>query len=1206
MAESDSDEESEPTRTLRGSEKRCRATPATLDTRAGDQPNKDNVSPGKDEASDDATRSTTSLSKTLIKDEPPNNGGSGEDSGNEEPDVEQKVCIKSKAFQISPCCKDIDLKAIESEMKGLDRPIKKEEGANTLPHSYDGPRLQRMNLERKPPEVYTNKRLCDSPNEKHDPIVLLHKTPPDDKINCKYSSDPKSSSYDCFEDDIYEFREPEPFEIGEMRSRKEGRGSRGSLASPQDESEVEPKSGKKKPRPRRDIDSDASSETESESVISPKKICWDKEGISKLETTPNKNDFRLTSIKKEVDIDEQHPTIRETHATPSNVDVKSEMPCSVSSSVTPTNTAAVTTSGSAEIPSLPLANASVIRNNILSVPNVSCPLKTAARKEPTVLPKSMQPINATDIKVVKLDMSAAGSPLSKLSQGEVVGKVTSIACPRLDFNNTGANVSGSGITATRVVSAGSHILAQVLPPKQSRALAKLSKDAPPNTNTTPVSTTDPDESIAFGQAQQCSSPNPSPVGSIRAVNAHPMNLSTASGKTSNNEEENSAGAVLKAMSFIKRQQQIFPHLLNRPGGDNSASEAAKSCTGVAITNQVSPPSGLRASAVPTSVQPLTGSPPSGTAQHPQDMQHPLGAGTGTPAKDLRPFSPTQFGEPKLQSEHPPCQLSMEHVSNTGAYKAISSPPAQSSVGESIESVIQKAIQNTGQYSMNESFEENSLSDSGKSPDKKRKLVGRGKKKDVSEAFESDEVKLKTDLEKRNKKFKSESFFARSPKRENTKKHVGKRKDDEENCESKCDSDHDSSFIIEDNSKIQSDSTPVRSLRKKQRGASTPKLFEEQHKVSAEVDEEEQSKQMAESSDVMDTDAAEAETGFGDLLCEETIPPGSPMTQDTLVSDTEMSLVDASHYASNAVYNKQQLLHSQLSPLMATSPLLARGDQQQSQHAFARQGIHSSPEFNQLHHHFSNQQVSAAAPSSVIPSPGSVTTPSAPHTTVRWNNFQPGSLNHSGSPSPSSPPSPPHSQSNPQRRRGGDGGSTIFASQSANNIINNSFSGTNNAKGCLLSPSNLESASILANMRNNVNNALHNDRAVATTTTATAGGGDATATTTTNNKSDEGRKAASSTAGAGGSGTNPNNKGGSSSSSDRSNNATGGIKPTVDGGGSAAGGGTSAGGGTAGGGGTAAGGCPRNLAEDRGRLPPTNSPPTTPESMVSTPSDTPPR
>ena len=969
--------------------------------------------------------------------------------------VDDEKLYKPENF--SSCGKDIDLKAIESEMKGLDRPVKKEEdyssviAGNVPAHAYDGPRLQRLNLERKQqvPDVHTNKKLGESPNKKPEPGRIC-RTPD------RGGSDPNKSMYDGFEDDIYEFREPEPFEIGEMRSRKEGRGSRGSMASPQDESsDSEPRSGKKRSRVKREGDSDTS-ETEADPSVTPKKMNCNKEPGSSKDASPNKRDFRLTPIKNELDAEgfsvkdpSSAPSVSEIYSDNSSVPPTAP---SVTNNNPPQNSL-VSLVGGSTVLTVPIINPGALirgslQGSILPIvgplSQVKSQLICQQRKE-TILPKSMQPLNPTDIKVVKLDMSAAGSPLSKLSQGEVVGKVTSIVRPKLDLN-AGANVSLNLVAAGRLLGnsgSGSHIMAQVLPPKHSRALAKsCSKDTMPvKTAGLVTSVVSPSDSPATNRLQK-HSPNFATTGNCNTT----VPVSTPIENTINSPsplksvtEDKSTCGDPKVIPFIKRQQHIFPHLLNRPGGTHSdqLTDSLPCATGAAAHNQIPLPN---TSSSPTNLQ--TGN-------------NTVGASSPRTAYQDRKSSPLH----QCQVPHSPLAASVDKESSCtnnnepSNDKIVSSPSQQSSVGESIESVIQKARRkhdtSASQESPDESHE--NILDSYSSPNKKK--LGRGKKKEEHENSGADtEAKSKNDFDKRNKRLKTDTCtVAKSPKRDfSTKRKISERNEDDrgELNDADCET---CSIYGDGNIKTLDDSvsSPARSLRKKNRGSLMPKRVEVPQ-ITPETDEECASVEKDNTLLSADEDFDANETGLGELLCEETIPPGSPMASDQMIGEIDLAMVQSvteeqqySQTPGPVGYTKrQQTLHAQLSPLMTgSSALLARAD------SFVRHGLQSAQGYSQLHHHHFNNQA-------IMQTGGGLS--------ARWNNSyqssSPTNVSNRGSeqhlqphsPSQLSPPNHERGHANHPRSISG---STIFASQSNNLISNSAFNAKNRLLPNSINPNN---------------------------------------------------------------------------------------------------------------------------------------------------------
>lgn len=789
---------------------------------------------------------------------------------------EEKLDTDTGATNVQPnsCGKDIDLKAIESEMKGLDRPIKKEEdiiGVGVAAHAYDGPRLQRLNMEKKqsqskPQDIATTSdKPTEGSNTTASPAVPSNKS----EIGDDFTPEKVRFSSDCFED-IYEFKEPEPFEIGEMRARKEGRTSRGSLASPQDEGGGDtPKN--KRPKIKKEGDSDTG-DADSDSSMTPKKA-WEKDA--------RKDPVAKRILKTPVKKDEESGEAIADEVTPSKV--KADQVVSAGKTETDMNniaaaTATVLANANSGLPLPPSAAAAIV------VPQGAV-RKLPLQKKESGLPKPLHPINATDIKVVKLDMNAAGSPLSKLSQGEVVGKVTSIARPKLDLN---ISASTAATPALRPAG-GSHIMAQVLPPKQSRALAKpvLGKDSNIKRSSSPA-----ESLLAKG------------------------NLSCASAETDLSCPEEISKVDEKTDSimtpFMKRQQHIFPHLLNRPGNEGNPVEVSKPSVGK--QSQYAGETSL-AEAIKNlpsmSPEPASGSNKTSTS----------------PARTADVLS-----GPLTNNAEASCSK-VDSAQEDDDDKTKAAPSStQLSVGKSIESVIQKArLEQDAQPSHQQPNA--SDVDTPNSVEKKRKLYSKGKKRESMDGVDMFDAECKTPAKKL--KIDGGGSPLRSSKKElSGKKPVGKRKEEEE-LDDKSDGDEHGADKL-----LASDSTPTRSLRKKAK--LTPSRRSES-RVNTDVDEEDDDSEDRSSSinDAGDsTDTTEGETGVGELLCDETIPPGSPVNQDHPLMESEMSMAEVQQYPNlvpvvqGSTFTKRHQ-HRHLPEYMTSNLVPAHEN-----HNFVRQGSYS--------------------------------------------------------------------------------------------------------------------------------------------------------------------------------------------------------------------------------------------------------------------------
>ena len=270
---------------------------------------------------------------------------------------------------------------------------------------FEGPKTQRLSLEAKDnakveikqePITETDISLPQSPTKEVDSLVKEVKI----KQELREGID---------NNDIYEFREPEPFEIGGIRTRKVG--GRMGLSSPvgDEDSEIDDSPLKIMP----DLDSDA-------------------------EMMAMNLDLKKDFIKKEpINI----PAVSKELSAKPSID-KVIKKCETK-------------------PALP----------VLLIPSPGASLLS---------PK--QTITPTDIKVVKLDANATGSPLSKLSQGEVVGKVTSIARPKIELNVavSSASSGSSPFLPAKSSHIGSHhhLLAQIVQPKLSKSIIKSVQPKP--------------------------------------------------------------------------------------------------------------------------------------------------------------------------------------------------------------------------------------------------------------------------------------------------------------------------------------------------------------------------------------------------------------------------------------------------------------------------------------------------------------------------------------------------------------------------------------------------------------------------------------------------------------------------------------------------------------------------------------------------------
>ena len=733
------------------------------------------------------------------------------------------------------CSKDIDLKAIESEMRGLDRPVKKEEeismSITPTPHAYDGPRLQRLNLEKKQQE-----------NSSAAAKKTAETTPT--KATDSSSRSESVKKEDCFEDDIYEFKEPEPFEIGEMRSRKDGRNSKGGMGSPQEAEEQDGTWANKRKKGKKEGDTTDASGSDSDS--SPcKKMHWDTEQKEDKKETPVKKDFKPSPVKREGSFELESLSSSKKDPDTPKTEIMNEQN-SDSNTLVNANSEDVTSSLSSSVLSIGGLKMAV-------GPNAVCPIAKVIPKKETVLPKPLHAISATDIKVVKLDISASGSPLSKLSQGEVVGKVTSIARPKMDI--------GAPLSQAKPV-ASCHIMAQVMAPKPAKAIIKaLPKDVSSKSQF-------PEPS----NPQQLSSS----TSSIVQPPLPPSNITVPTSQVSNKLEDKGDS---KIVPFIKRQQHIFPHLLNRPAGAES---------------------------------PTPGD---------QKKLPPVESPALKTVNKTKPNSTIDLANPSEKEEvsNDPGQELKTETDKTS--KGILS--STSSVGESIESVIQKARQKPNN-SEGDSSPDKSLPRS--TPEKRKKPSSKGKNDDNSDL----DNKSKNDNEWRHKKVKlSDSPNDVKLKRDSVgKRQYGKRKDDSDKS---LDEDRDDLASDDEDCKF----SPVQAFKKQRLHCFAKKV------ESSGPDTEEDSIK----GETEDGETDTSEVGLGELLCEETIPPGSPMTQETGEAEISVEGQYGPTVMPPSPFAKRHPVHSELDSLITASPLLVHNNNQLHSHSFMR------------HHHVSGGQVS---------------------------------------------------------------------------------------------------------------------------------------------------------------------------------------------------------------------------------------------------------
>ena len=219
--------------------------------------------------------------------------------------------------QSQGCGKDIDLKAIESEMKGLDKPIKKEEertGAILLkderssgvvvkeekPNIVDKdekspsvkdtqPRIVSLvvpasltMLDKRHSDVLVKRMGSESPLKK---VEIQVKSVMAHEVGNKHLLSQKRDSNKGF--DIYEFKEPEPFELGEMRRKDNKAKGSGSTTGEDSDQEITKSTRKRRPKKEGKDDSDRS-ESDSDTSLTPVKKQVIASAKEPIKETPNK------------------------------------------------------------------------------------------------------------------------------------------------------------------------------------------------------------------------------------------------------------------------------------------------------------------------------------------------------------------------------------------------------------------------------------------------------------------------------------------------------------------------------------------------------------------------------------------------------------------------------------------------------------------------------------------------------------------------------------------------------------------------------------------------------------------------------------------------------------------------------------------------------------------------------------------------------
>ncbi|KAK7074649.1 DNA- binding [Halocaridina rubra] len=615
--------------------------------------------------------------------------------------------------EAKPCGKNIDLNAIMSEMKGLDKPIKKEEDRSVKePVPRVLPAVAIMSPEKKGIESPVKKALESTPKKASEsPSKPVSQEP----------SKLVSPKQECLEDDIYEFKEPEPFDIGEMRARKDTR-TKISIGSVGGEEQGDNDKFKKKVRVKKEGD---------------------------VEKTESDSESGGASPSKRVIVQREN---KETLVKRSIPDSKDSL-------------------------SLHLSESSVTleKKEVVVCPSIKSPPHKVVTKKDMPLKLEAHLIPIPDIKIIKPELPKCPSP--KLAIGEISKSSSPLKEP-LRIGGTPIKTKPSVVEKPVVTPhkpTGSHILAQaVMPIIESKAQAK---------------------------------PIPKPVFE------HKVEKISVQTKSEEKVEP-------KVMPFSQRQQQIFPHLLNR-------SESGEKAKDRVLTSPVH-----------------------------------------SPSRDSTPIQ----------------DASVSNVSGSDAERI----KRESSVEESIEAVIKRARQDQP-----EKTEESEKSESRQSPDKRRRTSVRTKKvlskefvPDTSEESDSDSRNSRVDLEKRLRRGRVGSDGEKhTPVKRGHRSAVdidkkNNRKDDDDMDDEDADE--------EDEDDKEAEPGMLVIANKSGSSKKIEKPLDEKREDEEEDSQLGRKKPRSSASATPKKLEDEMETGLGDLLCEETIPPGSPMTHDTIAADSEAS------------------------------------------------------------------------------------------------------------------------------------------------------------------------------------------------------------------------------------------------------------------------------------------------------------------------------
>ena len=957
------------------------------------------------------TSSVSSSSPSTPTPEPPISASTSEDK----PDDVKSVCldlIKTESddkmiAKLEDVGKDIDLKQIESEMKGLDKPMKKEDDRSlkdTLPRIVSlvvPASLNMLDKKHTGTDVLVKRIGSESPLKRVE--IQVKTVNPHDQLSKQMMTQKRENK--GF--DIYEFKEPEPFELGEIR-RKDGKTKSGG-SNLSDEGEQEVMKVRRKGRPKKEGRDDSDkSESDSDTSVSPQKkmslsketpvkrldasdimssdlISPDKKEIPESLMTPKKSTIKGESSRQ----DTQSPIHMEIPRTPgskiSAIDIKSTTPNKDHTKILPSPNKSKserqlpgTVSPQVRLVGANIRPGTPVRHQNPGNYHPSSPQGLVRYQGPVTYPGPGSPQNiakpvtlktknpnpqtypgsavlrnlstSLSISTTVANLSHVGAPHSSpksvsprsTSQGNLEIPLSQsppppvLAQPRVvqaNISSISTVPTTSYITTisqqTRISSPNSNIASYVGKPKLSvqtvqanrvpqslpnRPLSSVVQAAiTPNSLNVPTST-----NIAFTQSvviSQTGSNNTSQVTSdiTATVSTNTksglLNRSNSPLSTVQQISSSQSNSVKNKSQYESGSSSQMSNPTGTLGTSNTQVTAASQANPVIhlLAQVVMPPKESKALAKPVSKvnidNKLDKNASSSSNQKIDDKNDPKVIPFSQRQQIIfphllnRPESSEKIKDIQLKIPNP--GLASGTLSLPATSQSLPEPPTltetslpenseterllqEASVEESIEAVVQRARED---QSSNDAQELNKPESKGserrrRSSNRTKKVLSREFVPDTSEESDSDSKPSSIEMEKRIKRSKNadedQNKSIKKSKPSEHDNHPRRKSSDDisthaENDGSRVPNPQSTAKDIKIDSSLQSDvhgqakreseisEKESRFPRKKLRSCATPKRLED-----------------------------EVETGLGDLLCEETIPPGSPMAQESNLGESDAS------------------------------------------------------------------------------------------------------------------------------------------------------------------------------------------------------------------------------------------------------------------------------------------------------------------------------